>query len=78
MRTIELPAANLDRVLWRLDRLRHELGRGPHVGREDNTTATLVVLTHQVDAVTGLDIDLAHRIDAIIVDAADRMPTPNG
>jgi pterin-4a-carbinolamine dehydratase len=69
MRTIELPAAELDRVLWRLDRLRRELGRGPHVGREDNTTATLVVLTHQVEAVTAFDVGLAHRIDAIVVGA---------
>jgi pterin-4a-carbinolamine dehydratase len=73
MRTIELPPENLDRVLSRLDRLRGELGRGPHIGREDGSTATLVVRTRRVDAVTALDVDLAHRVDAAIMAAGAGM-----
>lgn len=73
MRTIELPPDNLDRVLSRLDRLRAEVGRGPHIGRENDTTATLVVRTRRADAVTALDIDLAHRVDAAIMEAGAGM-----
>jgi pterin-4a-carbinolamine dehydratase len=73
MRTIELPPGNLDRVLSRLDRLRTEFGRGPHIGRENDTTATLVVRTRRADAVTALDVDLAHRVDAAILEAGAGM-----
>jgi pterin-4a-carbinolamine dehydratase len=78
MRTIELPADNLDRVLWHLDRLREEIGRGPHIGREDKSTATLVVRTRRADAVTALDIELAHRIDTAIFDAGAEMSSSDG
>jgi pterin-4a-carbinolamine dehydratase len=65
-RTIQLPRENLDRVLQWLAGLESQPGRGPHIGRVDETTATLVVRTLSVDAVTRLDVDLAHRVDAAI------------
>lgn len=68
-RSIKLPRDNLDRVLQRLDRLRVEYGRGPHIGRQDEENATLIVRTGKADAVTALDIDLAHRVDAAIDEA---------
>jgi uncharacterized protein (DUF2267 family) len=69
-RTITLPPANLDRVLGRLDGLRRELGRGAHIARPDPQNATLVVRTNSVDAVTARDVELAHRIDSAIDEAA--------
>jgi hypothetical protein len=78
-RTISLPPDSLDRVLRRLERLRRELGRGPHVGRQnyDGTagfgTAVIVVRTSSVNAVTVLDVELAHRIDEAIDEAAAGM-----
>jgi hypothetical protein len=78
-RTISLPPGSLDRVLERLERLRRELGRGPHVGRQNHDgnenfgTAVIVVRTSSVNAVTALDVELAHRIDAAIDEAAAGM-----
>jgi hypothetical protein len=78
-RTISLPPDSLDRVLHRVERLRRELGRGPHVGRQnyDGTagfgTAVIVVRTSSVNAVTALDVELAHRVDEAIDDAAAGM-----
>lgn len=78
-RTISLPPDGLDRVLQRLERLRRELGRGPHIGRQnyDGTagfgTAVIVVRTSSVNAVTALDVELAHRIDEAIDEAAAGM-----
>jgi pterin-4a-carbinolamine dehydratase len=68
-RTITLPPENLEQVLRRLDGLRAELGRGPHIGREAPDTATVVLWTNSVDAVTALDVALARRVDAAIEEA---------
>ncbi len=65
-RTINLPAANLDRVLAQIEAVRRDLGRGPRVTRADRENATLVVRTTSVDAVTSADVDLAHRLDDAI------------
>ncbi|MFC4147836.1 4a-hydroxytetrahydrobiopterin dehydratase [Micromonospora mangrovi] len=73
VRTIELPAGNLDRVLDRLDLLRVDLGRGPQLGRPEPDSAVLTVRTGQVDGVTALDVDLARRIDAVIDEAGAGM-----
>ncbi|MEH0826238.1 MULTISPECIES: DUF2267 domain-containing protein [unclassified Micromonospora] len=66
VRTIELPADNLDRVLDRLDLLRVETGRGPQIGRPDPENAVLTVRNRSVDAVTASDVDLAHLVDDAI------------
>ncbi|MFF4891114.1 DUF2267 domain-containing protein [Micromonospora chersina] len=73
VRTIELPAGNLDRVLDRLDQLRGETGRGPQIGRPDQDSAVLTVRTQQVDGVTAVDVDLARRIDDAIDEAGAGM-----
>lgn len=73
-RTLTLPPGNLERVLQRLDRLKRDTGRGPHIGRQDGT-AVLAVRTNSVDAVTRMDIDLAHQIDAAIDEAAAGIDT---
>lgn len=65
-RTIELPAANLERVLDRIDQLRQEIGRSPRIGRQGPSSAVLTVRTRQADAVTALDVDLARRVDDAI------------
>ncbi|MEU5726726.1 DUF2267 domain-containing protein [Micromonospora sp. NPDC047738] len=66
VRTIELPADNLDRVLDRLDQLKAETGRGPQIGRPESDSALITVRTQQVDGVSALDVDLAQRVDAAI------------
>jgi pterin-4a-carbinolamine dehydratase/uncharacterized protein (DUF2267 family) len=73
VRTIALPPGNLERVLGRLADLKREGGRGPHIGRPDDDVATLVVRTSRVNAVTALDIELAHRVDAAIEEAGAGM-----
>lgn len=65
VRALVLPPDNLDRVVGRLDRLRVEIGRRPHVERRGDT-AMIVVRTDSVDAVTALDVDLAHAVDDAI------------
>ncbi|MFE9960055.1 DUF2267 domain-containing protein [Micromonospora sp. NPDC005299] len=75
VRTIELPAGNLDRVLDRLDRLRVDTGRGPQIGRPDPDNAVLTVRSQQVDGVTATDVDLAGRIDDAIDEAGAGMAT---
>jgi pterin-4a-carbinolamine dehydratase/uncharacterized protein (DUF2267 family) len=72
-RTITLPEDNLDRVLGLLDGLRRDQGRGPRITRDDRENATLVVRTTNADAVTALDIDLAHRVDDAIDQAGAGM-----
>lgn len=67
LREITLPAANLERVLRRLTALRDETGRAPHIGRVTPDTARLVVRTNEAGgAVTALDVELAHQVDAAI------------
>ncbi|GIG76168.1 hypothetical protein Pfl04_45720 [Planosporangium flavigriseum] len=73
MRTIVLPRDNLDRVLIRLIQLRQEVGRAPHIGRLSPDAARLVVRTTSVDAVTRLDIELAHAVDDAILEAGAGM-----
>ncbi|MEU4371724.1 DUF2267 domain-containing protein [Micromonospora chersina] len=73
VRTIELPAGNLDRVLDRLDQLRGETGRGPQIGRPDQDSAVLTVRSQQVDGVTAVDVDLARRVDDAIDEAGAGM-----
>ncbi|SCF24028.1 4a-hydroxytetrahydrobiopterin dehydratase [Micromonospora mirobrigensis] len=73
VRTLELPADNLDRVLDRIDRLRDETGRSPQIGRPTAETAVLTVRTRQADAVTALDVDLARRVDDAIEEAGAGM-----
>jgi uncharacterized protein (DUF2267 family) len=65
-REVSLPPAAVDRVLRRLAGLRGRLGRGPHVARPAPGTIALVVRTNRVDAVTRVDVDLAHAVDAEI------------
>ncbi|MBF9132003.1 DUF2267 domain-containing protein [Plantactinospora sp. S1510] len=77
-RTIELPAENLDRVLGRLARLRPDTGRGPMVGRETPETAVLTVRTRSLDAVTALDVALAHQIDDAIDEVGGGMAAGPG
>ncbi|MCI4061084.1 DUF2267 domain-containing protein [Micromonospora sp. R77] len=73
VRTIELPAGNLDRVLDRIDQLRVDLGRGPQIGRPEPDSAVLTVRNRQVDGVTAADVDLARRIDDAIEEAGAGM-----
>jgi pterin-4a-carbinolamine dehydratase len=73
VRTVELPAGNLDRVLDRIDQLRVDTGRGPQIGRPDADSAVLTVRNSQVDGVTARDVDLAHRIDDVITEAGAGM-----
>ncbi|AVT28532.1 MULTISPECIES: DUF2267 domain-containing protein [unclassified Plantactinospora] len=75
-RTIELPPENLDRVLGRLARLRPETGRGPTIGRESPQSAVLTVRTRSLDAVTALDVTLAHQIDDAIDEVGAGMAAP--
>jgi pterin-4a-carbinolamine dehydratase/uncharacterized protein (DUF2267 family) len=69
-RSLVLPPDNLERVLSRLEHLHAEIGRGPRIGRQDRSTAVISVRTNSVDAVTVLDVELAHRVDAAIDEAA--------
>ncbi len=73
VRTIELPADSLERVLDRLDQLRAETGRGPQIGRPDPDSAVITVRSRQVDGVTAQDVDLAGRVDAAIDEAGAGM-----
>ena len=67
-RTVQLPEPNLRRLLERIERLKEETGRAPDIER-DGDTATLTVYTKSVDAVTRLDVDLAHRVDDTVASA---------
>jgi pterin-4a-carbinolamine dehydratase len=77
VRTIALPAGNLERVLGRLADLKRELGRGPRIARDGDGSATLTVRTTHAGAVTTMDIELAHRVDAEIDEAGAGMATPS-
>jgi pterin-4a-carbinolamine dehydratase len=73
VRTVELPADNLDRVLDRLDQIRIDTGRGPQIGRPDSDSAVITVRSRQVDGVTAQDVDLAQQVDAAIDEAGAGM-----
>lgn len=77
-RGIELPPENLDRVLGRLARLRPDTGRGPTIGRISPGRAVLTVRTRSLDAVTALDVALAHQIDEAINEVGAGMAAPTG
>jgi pterin-4a-carbinolamine dehydratase len=72
-RTVVLPPENLERVLGRLAALKRELGRGPDIVRDAEDSATLVVRTSSVDAVTALDVGLARSVDAAVEEAGAGM-----
>jgi pterin-4a-carbinolamine dehydratase len=74
-RTIQLPEANLRRVLDRLEALKEETGRAPEID-QDGDTATLTVSTRSVGAVTRLDVDLAHRVDDAVTEAGAGISGP--
>lgn len=74
VREITLPPGNLERVLRRLAALRDEVGRAPHIGRPTPDTARLTVRTTESGgAVTTLDVELAHEVDAAIQEAGAGM-----
>ncbi|MEN3308722.1 MAG: hypothetical protein V7603_4924 [Micromonosporaceae bacterium] len=77
VRTIALPAENLERVLGRLADLKRELGRGPRIARDGAGSATLTVRTTNAGAVTTMDVELAHRVDAAVDEAGAGMDTPS-
>lgn len=74
-RTVILPPDSLDRVLARLDGLagesgyRPSVGRAPSIGRPEPNTAVITVRTKSINAVTAVDVDLAHRVDEAIDEA---------
>jgi pterin-4a-carbinolamine dehydratase len=68
IRTLILPADQLDLMLHRLARLKQEVGRSPRISRPDQQTAVLVLQTTNAGAVTALDVDLAGRIDAVLAE----------
>lgn len=68
-RTISLPPDQLDRLLAHLVDLDPDTGRGPDIHRESSDTATLVVRTESVRAVTALDFEFLPHIDAAIREA---------
>jgi pterin-4a-carbinolamine dehydratase/uncharacterized protein (DUF2267 family) len=67
-RTLVLPRRNLDYVLAQFALLKRDTGRSPDV-RVEGDAAVLTVCTESVDAVTALDVDLARRVDALIIEA---------
>jgi pterin-4a-carbinolamine dehydratase len=71
-RTLVLPRPNLDRVLARFELLKRNTGRSPDV-RVEADAAVLTVRTDSVDAVTALDLELARRVDDLIVEAGAGM-----
>jgi len=75
-RTISLPEGNLDRVLARIDGVRGEGGQTPKVTRDARDSATIVIRSANVNAVTELDVDLAHLVDAVIDEAGGGMAPP--
>jgi hypothetical protein len=76
VRTLALPPGNMDRVLSRMEGLKRELGRGPRIARDGDGSATLTVRTTSAGAVTALDVELAHRVDAAVEEAGAGMDTP--
>jgi pterin-4a-carbinolamine dehydratase len=68
-RIIDVPFGTLDRVIDRLHRLGRELGCGPRIGRQGDTTAVLILWTPHVDCVTDFDVAVARRVDAVLNDA---------
>jgi uncharacterized protein (DUF2267 family)/pterin-4a-carbinolamine dehydratase len=75
-RTITLPEGNLDRVLARIDLLGEGGARSPRITRDDRENATIVVRSANANAVTAMDVDLAHRVDAVIDEAGGGMASP--
>jgi pterin-4a-carbinolamine dehydratase len=65
-RTLVLPPENLRAVLDRLQWMKPDYGRAPHIEQRAPDRAVLIASTHSVDAVTALDVELAHRVEEII------------
>jgi pterin-4a-carbinolamine dehydratase len=65
-RSITLPPDLREQLLHRLARLKRELGRGPHIAGEGDTSVVLSVRTSRVRAVTALDVELARRVDSVV------------
>ena len=63
---------NLERVLRRLADLKREAGRGPHIGALTRAWPSSL-RTSRVNAVTALDVELAHRVNAAIEEAGAGM-----
>lgn len=72
-RTISLPPDNLELVLRRLADIKRQLGRGPQITRDGDGSATITVRSAGVRAVTAPDVDLAHRVDAVLDEAGAGM-----
>ncbi len=68
-RTVTGPPDRLDRLLLALARRKADWQRGPKFSRPAPDAAILVLKTSGPDAVTALDIDLAHRLDGTIAEA---------
>jgi uncharacterized protein (DUF2267 family) len=68
-RTVTAPPDRLDRLLLVLARRRADWQRGPKLSRPAPDTAIMVLKTSGPDAVTALDIDLAHRLERTVAEA---------
>ncbi|MBF8186161.1 DUF2267 domain-containing protein [Nonomuraea sp. K274] len=66
-RVVSLPPENLDSLATQLDHLQRTYGRKPHV-RRTSDGLEVVLQTVAAGAVTALDLDLARRVDALILD----------
>ena len=72
-RTISLPPGNLELVLRRLADIKRQLGRGPQITRDGDGSATITVRSAGVGASIAPDVDLAHRVDAVLDEAGAGM-----
>lgn len=68
-RFLVLPPENLEAVLDRLELMKPDYGRAPHIERRAKDMAVLIASTRSVNAVTAPDVELAHRVDEIIEQA---------
>jgi hypothetical protein len=68
-RTVTGPPDRLDRLILALAGRKADWQRGPRFSRPAPDTAIVVLKTSGPDAVTALDIDLAHRLEGTIAEA---------
>jgi uncharacterized protein (DUF2267 family) len=68
-RTVTGPPDRVDRLLLGLAGRKADWQRGPRFSRPAPDTAIMVLKTSGPDAVTALDIDLAHRLEGTIAEA---------
>jgi 4a-hydroxytetrahydrobiopterin dehydratase len=64
-RSVALPAERLSALLGEVDRVQAELDHHAQIEQQDGGV-TFVVRTHSAGGVTGLDFELALRINAVI------------